>query len=118
MKTCDMLINELKASEDLQKLLAEAIKSNALAAFLKEQGCEATAEEFIAAIKDHSEQLSENELNTFVGGANLKEAMLSIFTIGFGCTIVAIVSAAESGTGDGPDGQILCNNGMPDEFVT
>ena len=117
MKTIDTLISEMKNSEALQKLLAEAVKNNALAAFLKEQGCDAAAEEFIAALKAQGEQLDDDALDAVAGGANLKEAMLSVFTAGFGCAVVAIVSAAESGVGDGPDGEILCNNDSGDELV-
>ena len=110
MKTIEMLINELKANEDLQKLLIEAAKNNTLAAFLKEQGCEATVEEFIAAIKDQCEQLDENELNTFVGGVNTGEAVLSALTFGIVCLMETFISLAGDGVGNGTDGQLLCNN--------
>ena len=117
MKTIDMLTSDIKNSEALQKLLADAAKRNAIAAFLKQQGCNAAEEEFIAALKAQAEQLDESALDAVAGGANLKEAMLSVFTVGFGCAVVAIVSAAESGVGDGPDGEILCNNDSGDELV-
>ena len=112
-----MLINEIKNSEALQKLLAEAFKNNAIAAFLREQGCEAAAEEFIAALKAQAAELDDDALDAVAGGANWKEALLSVCTAGVGCAITAIVSAAESGVGNGPDGEILCNNGAPDEWV-
>ncbi|MBQ7885474.1 MAG: hypothetical protein IJ313_01115 [Clostridia bacterium] len=118
MKTIDMLISEIKNSEALQKLLAEAAKSNVLDAFLKEQGVGATAEEFIAALKAQSEELDDDALDAVAGGANWKEAMLSVFTAGVGCAITVIVSASESGVGNGPDGELLCNNGAPDEWVS
>ena len=51
MKTIESIINQIKVSEDLQKKLAEAAKNNTVADFLKEQGCEATADEFIAGVK-------------------------------------------------------------------
>ena len=51
MKTIEVIISEIKTSEELQKKLAEAAKNNTLAEFLKELGCEATAEEFINALK-------------------------------------------------------------------
>ena len=35
MKTIDMLINEIKSCEELQKLLADAAKNNALDTFLR-----------------------------------------------------------------------------------
>ncbi|MBQ7885472.1 MAG: hypothetical protein IJ313_01105 [Clostridia bacterium] len=111
MKTIEMLITEIKNSEALQKLLAEAFKNNAIAAFLKEQGCEAAAEEFIAALKAQAEQLSDDALDAVTGGANLREALYSIGTLGFMCVLDAINSALGEGVGDGPDGRILCNNG-------
>ena len=110
MKTINMLINELKTSEAMQKLLMEAAKNKALDAFLKEQGVNATAEEFIAALKAQAEQLDESALDAVAGGANWGEAVVSIFSLGFGCAAVSIVSAAGSGVGNGPDGQILCND--------
>ena len=62
MKTIEAIINEIKASEELQKKLAEAAKNNAVEAFLKEQGCEATAEEFINALKPQEGELGDDEL--------------------------------------------------------
>ena len=115
MKTSETLINEIMTSETLQKQLAEAAKNNALDAFLKDQGCEADVEAFIAAIRDQGEALADTELDAVAGGMNGKEAIRSIFTAGFGCAIAAIVSTAESGVGNGPDGKLLCNNdGMDD----
>ena len=109
MKTIEMLISEIKASETLQKLLVEAAKNNALDAFLKEQGCEATAEEFAAALKEQTEQMDDAALNAVAGGANTSEALLSIITLGVGCAIEAITSACGDGVGNGSDGRILCN---------
>mgnify|MGYP003485153420 FL=1 len=43
MKTIEVIISEIKTSEELQKKLVEAAKNNTLAEFLKELGCEATA---------------------------------------------------------------------------
>ena len=110
MKTIDMLISEIKNSETLQKLLAEAFKNNAIAAFLKEQGCEAAAEEFIAALKAQAEQLSDDALDAVAGGANGWEALYSIVGFGISCAVKAIESAVGSGVGDGSDGKILCND--------
>lgn len=110
MKTIKTLINEIKTSETLQKLLAEAVKNSALAAFLKEQGCEATPEEFIAAVKAPSGALDDDALDTVAGGANVDEVITSIFSFGIGCVVETIISAKGSGVGDGPDGRILCND--------
>ena len=113
MKTVEMLINEIKSSEILQKQLAEAAKNNTVAAFLADQGCEAGAETFFAALKSRTEALDDTALDRVAGGINVDETILSIFTAGIGCAIVATISAAESGVGDGPNDQILCNNEYP-----
>ena len=108
MKTIDMLISEIKASETLQKLLADAAKNNALAAFLKEQGVDTTAEEFIAALKAQTEQLDDDALNAVAGGANKYEALLSIFGLGIACAIEAYNSSKRKDE-EWEDGRILCD---------
>ena len=110
MKTIETFINEIKTNETLQMQLAEAMKTNTLANFLKAQGCEATEEEFISAIKEPSEELSEDDLDAVAGGANWKEALLSVFTIGVGCAAEAIQSSLHGDVGNGPDGEILCDD--------
>ena len=87
MKTIEAIINEIKASEALQKKLAEAVRNNTVADFLKEQGCETTAGEFIAAVKDQATELSDEKLATVTGGANLTEALLSVMSVGIGCAV-------------------------------
>ena len=77
MKTIDMLISEIKASETLQKLLADAAKNNALAAFLKEQGVDATAEEFIAALKAQAETMDNDALDAVAGGTDSSIPLLT-----------------------------------------
>ena len=110
MKTIEMLINEIKASETMQKLLAEAVKNNALAAFLADQGCDGTVEAFLAALKAPSEALSDDALDAVSGGANWQEALHSILSLGVTCALEAIASACGDGVGDGPDGKLLCND--------
>lgn len=109
MKTIDMLINEIKSCEELQKLLADAAKNNALDTFLREQGCDDDAEEFIAALKAQGEQLDDDALDAVAGGWNIDEAVISILSWGIACAIEAIASAASSGVGNGEDGKLLCN---------
>ena len=111
MKMIEVIISEIKASEELQKKLAEAAKNNALAEFLKEQGCEATAEEFIAGLKAQAAELSDEELGAVAGGAHWEEALLSVFSIGFGCGIAAMTSAIE-GQMTKKDGRLLCDRSM------
>lgn len=110
MKTIKTLINEIKTSETLQKLLAEAVKNNALAAFLKEQGCEATAEEFIAALKAPVGELDDDALDTVSGGANFFEAFYSIVSAGLACVAIALYRAKNGDVGNGPDGELLCHD--------
>lgn len=109
MKTIEMLINEIKASDTLQKLLAEAVKNNALATFLADQGCETTVEAFLAALKAPAGALDDEALDAVAGGKRYEEVILSIMTLGVGCVVEAIESAVTTGVGDGPDGEILCN---------
>ena len=106
MKTIEMLINEIKASEALQKLLAEAVKNNTVAAFLADQGCEATAEDFISALK---KPLSEDDLDAVAGGANWNEALLSVFSAGV-CCLIEYVNSTNSDVPkeEWEDGCILC----------
>ena len=110
MKTIENFITEIKNNESLQMQLAEAVKNNALAAFLKQQGCEATAEAFIGAIKNQAETLDDEALDSVSGGANADEAVLSVLSLGIWCALMAIESAEGSGVGNGSDGAILCND--------
>ena len=110
MKTIETIINEIKASETLQKLLAEAVKNNTVAAFLADQGCDATVEAFLAALKAPSGELNDDALDAVSGGANWQEALHSILSLGVTCALEAICSACGDGVGDGPDGKLLCND--------
>ena len=110
MKTINILINEIKTDETLQKLLVEAVKNKALDSFLKDQGCEATAEEFIAALKEQAEQMDDAALNTVAGGLNKDEYLLSVMTMGLYCAVELVVSLTSTGIGEGSDGRVLCND--------
>ena len=111
MKTVELLIDEIKASSALQQILSEAVKNNTLATFLTDQGCEITAEDFITALKAPAVgEVDDTVLDAVAGGINVNETVLSILTLGVGCATVAIISAARSGVGDGPNDQILCND--------
>ena len=116
MKTIETVINEIKASEELQKKLAEAAKNNAVEAFLKEQGCEATAEEFINALKPREGELGDDELGAVSGGANITEAILSISTLGLGCAINAIYSAVVDDGIKKQEGRILCEKAVSMDY--
>ena len=115
MKTIEAIISEIKANEELQKKLAEAAKNNALAEFLKEQGCEATAEEFIAAVKNQATELNDEKLATVTGGA-ITEALLSVMSVGIGCAVAAIVSVAIDDGAEKTEGRLLCEKGIDDDI--
>lgn len=110
MKAIETIISEIKASEELQKKLVEAAKNNTVAEFLKELGCDATVEEFAAAAKAQSAELSDAELDAVAGGANVDEAFISISLFGIGCIYYAIVSAINDDGCEKTDGRLLCEN--------
>lgn len=110
MKSIESILNEIKASEALQKKLADAAKNNDYADFFKEIGWEGTPDEFVAAVKGTSGELADDELENVAGGANSIEAMFSVFSLGVMCAVIAIISADTSGVGNGKNGCILCNN--------
>ena len=73
MKTLQDFYEEVKASDDLKKSLAEAVKSGKVTEFLKANGCDATADElkeFVAgkAAQDKPIELGEEELEHVAGG--------------------------------------------------
>ena len=65
-----MIIDKIKNSHALQKNMADAIKNNTLAVFLKEIGYEGTAAEFLAAFYPHDGELSDNQLDVVAGGTD------------------------------------------------
>ena len=73
MKTLQELYEEVKASDDLKRALAEAVKSGNVTEFLKAHDCYATFDElkeFVAgkAAQDRKLELSEEELENIAGG--------------------------------------------------
>ena len=73
MKTLQALYEEVKASDDLKKALAEAVKAGKVTEFLKANGCDATVDElkeFVAekVAKDRPVELSDEELEKVAGG--------------------------------------------------
>ena len=76
MKTLQEVYEEVKASDDLKKSLAESVKAGKVTEFLKAHDCDATVEElkeFVAekAAKDRPIELSEDELEMVAGGYSL-----------------------------------------------
>ncbi|MBR0249789.1 MAG: hypothetical protein IJQ77_01770 [Synergistaceae bacterium] len=74
MKTLQDLYEEVKASDDLKRALAEAVKAGKVTEFLKAHECDATADELneFVAEKVKSDkplrELSEDELEMVAGG--------------------------------------------------
>lgn len=71
MKTMQELYNEVMADKELKAQFVEAANAGKLEAFLKEHGCEATAEEvkaFLEAKANEDAPLSFDELENAAGG--------------------------------------------------
>lgn len=118
MKTLEALYQEVLASDELKKALAEAAKTpDGLTQWVRGQGCDATLEQVKAFLKEKQAkagELSDDELTTAAGGCNTYEAIDSVISLGFGCIGSLIASATGDGYGEGgPDGQILCHDPHP-----
>ena len=101
MKTMQELYNEVMADKELKAQFVEAANAGKLEAFLKDHGCEATAEEvkaFLEAKANEDAPLSFDELENAAGGAcnmtTTEESLFSVFTVGIACAARAIASAA------------------------
>ena len=69
MKTIEELYNEINASEELQKAVSEIKDKEAFADFLKEQGCEASVDEFEKFVKSQTEgEISDEDVGAVAGG--------------------------------------------------
>ena len=73
MKTLQELYEEVKASDDLKKALAEAVKAEKVTDFLKAHDCDATFDElkeFVAekTAQDKPIKLNDDELDMVAGG--------------------------------------------------
>ena len=112
MKSIESIYNEIKNNKELQAEMIEAAKNSKIAEFFRKHGCEADLKEISEFVKSLAvkDELSDNDLDNVVGGANLSEAVWSICSLGLLCVEIAIISACGDGVGDGDDGRILCNN--------
>ena len=69
MKTIEELYNEINASEELKKAISEIKDKEAFADFLKEQGCEASVDEFEKFVKSQSEgEIGDDAAGAVAGG--------------------------------------------------
>ena len=108
MKTVQELYKEIMASEELKKGFVEAAKAGKQMDFIKEHGCEASAEEIEAFLKGQAEAdktLSADELENVAGGCSTKDRriVVSVFGLGVVCVAIPIASA-----GSGKTKEILC----------
>ena len=76
MKTIQELYGEVIASDELKQAFVEAMKANTLEDFLKENGCEATAEEVKEFIETKSGEdapieLSDSEIKHVAAGSGI-----------------------------------------------
>ena len=90
------MYNEILASEELKAAFAEAAKSSKTEEFLKEKGCEVTAEELTAFLKDQPwGELSDEELDNVAGGCDTENVLSSVSTLGMACVAEAIGSEVQ-----------------------
>ena len=69
MKTIEELYNEINASEKLKKAVSEIKDKEAFTDFLKEQGCEASVDEFEKFVKSQTEGvISDEDAESATGG--------------------------------------------------
>ena len=115
MKNLQELYTEIMGSDELKKAFVEAGKSGKVMDFLKANGCEATAEDIKAFLKEKADQpLSEEELDSVAGGGcnedTAEEVFGSIVTWGAACGVALVISLASGSVGqqDGK-GYRLCN---------
>ena len=104
MKTLQELYNEVIGSEELKKEFAEAAKDGKALDFIKTHGVDASADEikaFFDGLVKKDKELSADELENAAGGtcnsATCNETLLSVFSVGIGCAVIAGISYANSG---------------------
>ena len=69
MKTIEELYKEINASEELKKAVSAIKDKGALADFLKEHGCDASADEFEKFVKSQSEgEIGDDAAGAAAGG--------------------------------------------------
>jgi len=102
MKTVQELYGEIIANDDLKKAFAAAAQSEeTIIAFAKEHGVDTTLDEIEAFLKNQTQnenkELAPEEMENAAGGTCNKstktEAIVSVFSAGFGCAAYALDSA-------------------------
>ena len=95
MKTLETLYQEVLASDELKKGLAEAAKTpEGLKAWICAQGCEATLEQVQAFRKEKQEktgELTDDELESAAGGGcEIQEDYSSVMILDRNCTFIPL----------------------------
>ena len=115
MKTLEALYQEVLASDEKKKELAQAAQDEKnLENWIRAQGCDATGDQVQAFLKEKQAkagELSDDELASAAGGCNDGEAISSALTFGVECAI-RFAESRESGNygSGGPDGKLLCHD--------
>ena len=117
MKTLQELYTEVMNSDALKTEFLALTTPEQVVAFAEKNGCTATVEEIKAFFEEQAAatgELTDAELAQVAGGksASSEEALLSVWTVGIGCTVVTIISAygpkgSKCGTAIKADG-MLC----------
>ena len=110
MATLEEVYQQVLGDDGERAAFVEAAKAGTVQAFAAERGCQATEQEvadFLKEVSTREGELSEAELEGVAGGCNNSEAFVSVMSVGVGCAISAIASAAD-GEMNGENGRILC----------
>ena len=79
MKTIEEFVKEINRSKELQKAFGEIKDQASLEAFLKEHGCDATADEFAKFVQSNSEgEISDEAAQGVAGGFSFQLPPISL----------------------------------------
>ena len=110
MKTLNELYTEVIASDALKAEFLALKTPEDIVAFAKKNGCDVTLEDIKAFFEEKQKvdgELGEAELEQVAGGksASFWEAVNSIITVGFACTVATLVSAVKGRAGTAIEGK-------------
>ena len=94
MKTIEELYNEINASEELKKAVSEIRDKEAFADFLKEHGCDPSADEFEKFLKSQTEgEIGDDAAGAAAGGAPMFGTRTAAGASGQGGGFVDVIKA-------------------------
>lgn len=111
MKDIATLYNEVLGNDELKTAFATAVQEKKLDAFLKNNGCEASADDvkkFLEEQQAKEGEISDAELGSASGGCSTKEGLLSVVTAGVYCLVDTALSIDGGALGDTDSGKLLC----------